>query len=199
MRPRDENKEQAIREKALEIIVQDGFDGLSMGKLAKAAGVSPATIYIYFKDRDDLVNRLVLDESKKVMDAMLKDFDPSASFEQGLRRQWQSRASHLLENPLRMQFIEMIKNTSQFGSLYRPDHPFLLAMREFAHNAIERKELMPLPFEVFWSVAYAPLYQLVRFHLSPGRTMGPPEREPFVLDEQQMELAFQLVLKALKP
>src|SRR5690348_3421593 len=105
MRPRDENKEQAIREKAIEMIVEEGFDGLSMGKLAKAAGVSPATIYIYFKDRDDLVIRLVLDESKRIMDAMLEDFDPSVSFEQGLRRQWQSRARYLLENPLRMQFM----------------------------------------------------------------------------------------------
>jgi AcrR family transcriptional regulator len=51
MRARDENKEQNICRKAMEMIVQDGLDGLSMQKLAKAAGVSPATIYIYFKDR----------------------------------------------------------------------------------------------------------------------------------------------------
>jgi len=199
MRPRDENKEQAIRDKAIEMIVQDGFDGLSMSKLAKAAGVSPATIYIYFKDRDDLINRLVDDERRKVVDAMLKDFDPQASFEQGLRLQWRNRAHHLLENPLRMRFIELLKNSSQFERLHKPDHPFLMAMREFAHNAIERKELIALPFEVFWSIAYAPLYQLVRFHLAPQPGMGPPDREPFVLDEQRMELAFQLVLKALRP
>jgi hypothetical protein len=71
-------------------------------------------------------------------------------------------------------------------------------MREFAHNAIERKELVPLPFEVFWSIAYAPLYQLLKFHLLP-RMMGPPTGGKFVLDDQQTELAFQLVLKALKP
>jgi TetR/AcrR family transcriptional regulator, multidrug resistance operon repressor len=46
MRSRDENKEQAIRTEALENAVKDGFDGLSMQKLAKAAAVSPATVYI---------------------------------------------------------------------------------------------------------------------------------------------------------
>jgi len=49
MRTRDEAKEHAIRDKAIEMIVKVGFDGLSMQKLAKAAHVSPATIYLYFK------------------------------------------------------------------------------------------------------------------------------------------------------
>ncbi len=51
MRTRDEAKETAIRKKAMALIVQEGFDGLSMHKLARAAGVSVATIYIYYKDR----------------------------------------------------------------------------------------------------------------------------------------------------
>ena len=77
MRTRDENKELTIREKALEMAVKDGFDGLSMQKLARAAGVSPATIYIYFKDRDDLILQLWLQEVKKMVDATLEGFDPS--------------------------------------------------------------------------------------------------------------------------
>src|SRR5688572_2161014 len=94
MRPRDESKEQAIREKAIKMIVKEGFDGLSMGKLARAAGVSPATIYIYFKDRDDLIEKLVQQEGRRIQDAMLKDFNPASSFEQGLRQQWKSRAAY---------------------------------------------------------------------------------------------------------
>ncbi len=72
MRTRDENKELTIREKALDMAVKDGFDGLSMQKLARAAGVSPATIYIYFKDRDDLILQLWLQEVKKMVDATLE-------------------------------------------------------------------------------------------------------------------------------
>jgi len=46
MRIRDEQKEKAIREKALKMIVKDGIEGFSMQKLAKAANVSPGTLYI---------------------------------------------------------------------------------------------------------------------------------------------------------
>ena len=109
MRTRDENKELTIREKALEMAVKDGFDGLSMQKLAKAAGVSPATIYIYFKDRDDLILQLWLQEVKKMVDATLEGFDPSMRFDEGLKIQWLNRAKFCMQNPTSMHFLEQIK------------------------------------------------------------------------------------------
>ena len=86
MRTRDELKENAVKEKALDLFVSEGFDGLSMQKLAKAAGVSPATLYIYYKDRDDLIIQLWEDEMRKMTDATLQDFNPDMSFEEGLKR-----------------------------------------------------------------------------------------------------------------
>jgi AcrR family transcriptional regulator len=46
VRTRDIVKERTIQEKAIIMIVRDGLDGFSIQKLAKAANVSPATIYI---------------------------------------------------------------------------------------------------------------------------------------------------------
>ncbi|MFZ6001026.1 MAG: TetR/AcrR family transcriptional regulator, partial [Bacteroidota bacterium] len=197
MRIRDENKEAAIRLKALEMIVNDGFDGLSMQKLAKAADVSPATIYIYFKDREDLIVQLWVSEANRMAEASLKGFDPSMSFEEGLRVQWMNRARFAIENQLSTHFMEQIKY-SPYESICRTkmNPTFLDAMRSFAHNAIKRKELTPLPVEVFWSIAYAPLYQLVKMHMA-GR--GFPGNEKFSLDEKIMNQTLQLVLKALKP
>lgn len=48
-----EEKVTAIRKVVMEFILDEGFGGMSMHKLAKAAGVSVTTIYIYFKDRED--------------------------------------------------------------------------------------------------------------------------------------------------
>ncbi|HCQ17273.1 MAG TPA: TetR/AcrR family transcriptional regulator, partial [Cryomorphaceae bacterium] len=105
MRPRDQSKEEAIRQKAVEIIVKDGFDGLSMHKLARAAGVSPATIYIYFRHRDDLILQVGVSEELKMFEASLKGFNPDMSFEEGLRVQWMNRARYFLDNPQQMHFM----------------------------------------------------------------------------------------------
>eukprot|EP01035_Chromulina_nebulosa_P057176 gene57176-78345_t len=132
MRPRNEQKEQAIREKALQMIVETGFDGLSMHKLAKAAGVSPATIYIYFKDRDDLILKLCVEESAKMVEATLQNFDPSLSFEEGLKIQWLNRVRYFMDNQLGMHFLEQIKY-SPLGeeAIKHMDQRFIAAMHEF--------------------------------------------------------------------
>ena len=198
MRQRDELKELALREKAIEIIINDGFDGLSMQKLAKAANVSPATIYIYFKDREDLIEQVIQEEALKMSEAMLKDFDAeNMGFEEGLRRQWENRAEYFLSNPIRLQFMEQMRNTPVYEKSVKMDPKFTTAMHTFARRAIERNELVKLPIEIYWSIAYAPLYQLVKFHLARKPMFASPEK--FVLTEEKMEQALQLVLKALRP
>ncbi len=197
MRTRDENKELAIREKALKMLVSDGFDGLSMQKLAKAAGVSPATIYIYYKDRDDLIVNVWISELSRMMKASLKGFDPQMPFDKGLKVQWMNRAKFFIENPESAHFLEQMKYSPYYEKcLDYLDPTFVNAMRDFVHNAIKRKELVKLQIEVYWAVAFAPLYQLVRWHMS-GKGMS--GKEPFSLDEKIMDQTLKLVLKALRP
>jgi len=198
MRTRDEQKEVAIRQKAMAMIVKHGFDGLSMQKLAKAADVSPATIYIYFKDRDDLIVQLWVGEMQRMTEATLEGFDPEMSFEEGLRLQWLNRARFCMENQQSIYFMEQVRHSPYDATCQKMmDKTFLNAMRTFVHNAIKRKELVALPLEVYWSVAYSPLYQLVKLHMLGRGMMGGAEK--FVLDEKIMNQTLQLVVKALKP
>ena len=68
-------------------------------------------------------------------------------------------------------------------------------MGQFIKNAIDNRELLPLPLEVFWTVAYAPLFQLIKFHQE-GQSIG---ERAFSLSEPIMRQTFELVIKALKP
>ncbi len=58
MRSKDENKEKLILSKALDMIVEQGLSGLKMSNLAKEVGIAIGTIYIYFKDKEELINAL---------------------------------------------------------------------------------------------------------------------------------------------
>lgn len=196
MRNRDENKELLIRRKAMEMIVKHGFDGLSMQKLAKASNVSPATIYIYFKDREDLIEQLALSEVDNMVSATFVDFDPGMPFAKGLKIQWRNRANYWIKNPLRAQFLEQIRHSPIAVKVHKKaKKDFSIIMREFVHNAITRGEIVKLPVEVFWAVAYAPLYQLIKFH-NDGRGL---HQEKFALEEKMLGQALKLVIKALKP
>lgn len=196
MRARDENKELAIRTEAMRLVVAEGFDGLSMQKLAKAAGVSPATIYIYFKDREDLIMQLCLEASEKIIAATMDGFNPDMSFEEGLRIQWKNRAAFCIENPMMSQFLEQFKHTpyyEKFGD--RVKNAFQSKMSQFLMGAIKRGEMRPMQKEIFWAVCFAPLYQLVKYHIAGKGLAGETD---FTLTDEIMEEAFQSVLRGLK-
>ena len=196
MRVRDENKVDAILQQALKMVVDEGFDGLSMQKLAKAAGVSPATIYIYFKDRDDLLLQLYQLEVEKYFDYVLDDFDPEWSFARGLSVQWKRRAAYIIDNPDKAHFMEHFSFTPLNEKvLVTHKSKFVEVMSRFITRAIENKELVKMPLEVYWSVAFAPLYNLVKWHKA-GKNMA---GQKFVLTDEMLEQTLALVLKALRP
>lgn len=194
MRLKDHQKEQAIRQKAIEMIVSDGFDGLSMQKLAKAAGVSPATIYLYFENREDLISQLFRDLEDSFTEMTLKDFDPEMGFEEGLWLQWTNRLDYILEYPHYFHFMEQNRNSPRVKHREVNITRFREAMQQFCKNAVQRGELRPMAPELFWAIAYGPFYTLIKFHLN-QKSMGD---RPFVLEEPMLKEAFQIVIRALK-
>jgi len=196
MRPRDENKELLIRQKAIEMIAAQGLDGFGVNKLAKAAGVSPATIYIYYKDKDDLIIKLCVEVANKMMEYSFKNFTPDMDFADGLKMQWRNRMTYFISFPLEMEFIEIMRYTHYYEEVSKMlTNNFGSILGPFVQNAVEKKQLIPLPFEVYWSIAFAPLYQLIKFHYQ-GRSYA---NGNFELNDDLMMQALQLVIKALKP
>lgn len=178
------------------MVVQEGFDRLSMHKLAKAAGISAGTIYIYFKDREDMLQQISVREEQRMFDASLESFDPEMDFETGMRTQWHNRARYFIQNPNRLLFMEQMRYSRFSEAVHQCNRSvFIQTMTRFVARAIDRRQLVPLPLEVFWSVAFAPLYQLIKFHIT-GRGM---HQRPFSLENQTLEQALQLVIKGLQP
>jgi AcrR family transcriptional regulator len=196
VRTRDIHKERIIQETAITMIVRDGLNGFSLQKLAKAANVSPATIYIYYEDKEDMIVRIGAVVAEQLLHYSLKDFSPDMPFAEGMKVQWMNRAKYFIDHPVEMQFIELIR--------YSPFHAkvqkqiglnFGAIMGEFVCQAIKKKELKKLPFEVYWSIAFAPLYQLIKFH-DQGKSFV---NEKFELNAKLINQTLELVLKSLKP
>lgn len=195
MRVRDEDKVKLVKQKALESIVKDGFEGFSMNKLAKACAISVATLYIYYKDKDDLIISIAKEEGDRMANTLIRDFDPTVSFEEGMRVQWKNRYAYIVENPLANSFFEQLRN-STYKDRFLEDFmkKFKVVISEFMHGVVARGEVKPMPLEVFWSIAYAPLYSLVRFDKE-GQGLG---GKPFKISADVLWQTFDLVIKGLK-
>lgn len=195
MRLKDENKVLAIRDTALHMIVEEGFKGLSMQKLAKQANVSPATIYLYFRDRNDLLNKVYLEVLERSNQAALAGFDPGMRFREGLRLLWLNRFRYFTKHPDDFYFIEQFINSPLISNIaVEEDQTYRSHMQQFHRNAVKNGEIIRLPLEVYWTVAYAPLYQLIKFHLQD--TIHPMPN--FSITERKLLTTLELVVKALK-
>ncbi len=81
---------QEILDAARDILVREGYEGLSMRKVAERIDYSPTAIYLHFKDRDDLVfcvcEQLMGGLVKELQQVADRHADPLVALKKGLRR-----------------------------------------------------------------------------------------------------------------
>jgi AcrR family transcriptional regulator len=79
-KPGETDEENAKRRQIIEgaraVFLSKGFDAASMMDIAKAAGVSKGTLYVYFKDKDELFSEIVASECSFQAEGVF-DFDPA--------------------------------------------------------------------------------------------------------------------------
>lgn len=58
MRTKDFDKQQRIKQAMVQLILREGINGASVSKIAREAGVSPATIYVYYSSKEDMLSEV---------------------------------------------------------------------------------------------------------------------------------------------
>ena len=116
VRYKDEQKKESIIKATIMLVNDIGFVSSSVSKIAKEANVSPATIYIYFKNKEDLLVCTYIEIKKKIGKALLKDFDDTLSIRDILLRTWKNGFFFMSENQDLLQFTEQF-SYSPYGEL----------------------------------------------------------------------------------
>ncbi len=195
MRARDLDKQKTVKDNAIAMIGQGGLENFSINKLAKLSKVSVATIYIYYKDKDDLIFQLATEQGEDLAELILRDFNPEMSFEQGLRQQWINRYHQMMFRRDVVLFMVQVKSSSYYrGFLAVLMGRIKQELHLFLENAFARGEIDRIPLEVYWSIAHAPLYSLIKFHYEGTGLEG----KPYQLTEEVLWQTFDLVVHALK-
>jgi len=72
----DSSKRRQILDGARKVFMDLGFDGASMGEIARSAGVSKGTLYVYFADKSRLFEAIVEEETLE-QGKVTFNFDPT--------------------------------------------------------------------------------------------------------------------------
>lgn len=110
MRRKDDEKQKAIKRAVVKVVLEEGMHGASISKIARAAGVSPATVYIYYDNKDVMLRNIYIeyaeDVFKTLADRLGDDMDATAFIDKIIREYY----DYMNRNEEAYHFVE------QFGS-----------------------------------------------------------------------------------
>jgi TetR/AcrR family transcriptional regulator, multidrug resistance operon repressor len=166
MRPKNLEKELAIRSTALRIIAEEGLENLTMQKLAKEAQISPRTIYIKYKDKDDLLIKLFIDEVLGSYEtAVLVSFDESMDLASGVKRVWFNAFHFFIANKPAFVLMQYGKSSPLLNKAFQErdirEGQFFTPIHRFLAQQVSLGVIRDFPFEVHRAMLFAPLLDLV--------------------------------------
>ena len=166
MRPKNLEKEEAIRTIALQMIAEEGLENLSMQKLAKAANVSPRTIYIKYENKEDLLITLFIEDVLGAYEkAVLADFNPEADFAQGVKKIWLNTFNYLKENRNSFVLLQYGKSSPLLNKAFQKQNieqgHFFAPILHFLQFNVSKDIIRDFPHDIHRAMLFSPLLELV--------------------------------------
>lgn len=121
MRHKDENKNESIFNATIELINEQGLAEISMSKIAKKAKVSASTIYVYFENKEDLLNKLFLNVKRKMSLEIFNNFDDSTPLQKAFETSLRKFIHFILANKDYFLFIEQFQNSPLLHKISREE------------------------------------------------------------------------------
>ena len=105
------DKRNALVKATIELVNNNGFHATPMSKIAKMANVSPATIYLYFENKQDLLNQTYVDVKAEYTNYAFATYDTNMEVEAGFELIWKRIAHFKLKECENAMFLAQCDNT----------------------------------------------------------------------------------------
>ncbi|MGY5859362.1 MAG: TetR/AcrR family transcriptional regulator [Candidatus Thorarchaeota archaeon] len=164
MRTRDQAKYDSIVNASIKLTNELGFDGISIAKIAKKAKVSPATIYIYFKNKEDLFTKIYIDIRKKMSQGALEGLGKGRTTEEIFKSIWQHSFTFNLRHPEYLAYREQFERTTMMRNIKVEDFELFQTVDNLLKRGIKEKTIKSLSLPILTAFAYAPIITLLNYH-----------------------------------
>lgn len=104
-------KREALVKATINLVNNNGFHAAPMSKIAKTAGISPGTIYLYFENKQDLINQVYIEVKAAFSNFAFKDYKGDFSVETGFENIWKNIAEFKLKEIEEALFLSQCDNT----------------------------------------------------------------------------------------
>jgi len=189
MRTKDDEKEAALFEATVKLVNETGFASSSVSKIAREAGVSPATIYVYHKNKEDLLVSTYIEIKLNLSTALLRDFNDRLPIRDILRNVWFNMFEYISNNLEYYKFAEQFSN-SPYSSLVNKQEveQYFDPLINVLQSGIEQKIIKNVSLDILTAFMFYPITVLA----------NPSLCQDFELNAENIETAFTLAWDAIK-
>ena len=116
MRKKDDEKEKSIKEAVIKLILEQGFHGASISKIAKEAGVSPATVYIYYENKEVMLQDIYREYSEDIFEYLLSKLNNGMNGRQLIEILARGYYTYIQENGEIFHFVDQFSSCPALAS-----------------------------------------------------------------------------------
>lgn len=189
MRHKDRQKQQAIIRATIKLVNEIGFDSASVAKIAREAGVSPATLYVYYRNKEDLLVSTYVSIKQEFAKAAVRDWDPSLPVREQMKQLWHNSFDAIREDPAPFHFSEQFAKTP-YHDLVDPavvEKSFEPVM-DMVRRGIEQQIIKDVPFDILVVFMFHPVLALA----------NPKVCMHFNEHPENVDIAFDMAWDAIK-
>ena len=189
MRTKDDIKQEALFEATVKLVNEIGFAASSVSKIAKEAGISPATIYIYYKNKEDLLVSTYVEIKKNIGRAIHEDFDDTLPIRDILKQVWYRMFDYISKHPGYFQYTEQFSN-SPYQALVdkKKIEKFFDPVIHVVSRGIEQKIIKNADFHILAAFIFYPILAISNSRVCLD----------FELTDQYIETAFTMAWDAIR-
>jgi AcrR family transcriptional regulator len=189
MRTKDEEKQEALFEATVKVVNAIGFASSSVSKISKEAGLSPATLYIYHKNKEDLLIFTFMAIKRKLSEIIWEGVDETAPIRDCLRQVWFNLFKFTAHHTDYFQFAEQFSNSPYYDRVNQYDIDRMFTpFADLIRKGIRQKIIKDVEADILSAFVFYPVIIL----------SNPRLCRNFDMTDKQVEQSFQLAWDAIK-
>ncbi|WP_196885005.1 TetR/AcrR family transcriptional regulator [Aureivirga sp. CE67] len=188
-REKCEKKREALLNATLELINNQGFHDAPMSKIAKMAGVSVGTTYVYFENKQDLVNKLYIETKENFSYYAFENYSEEMNIKEGFALVWKNIVQYKLNFKKHGNFLAQCDNSPMIDKESREAglkhiEPLLKLWERGQEEGVIKK----VSLYILYAYSIQPISILIKMS----------ERDGFEMDEKLLNDMYRTVWDAIK-
>ena len=187
-REKDYSKIDKIFEATQRLVYEKGFAGIKLTDVAKLSGIAIGTIYLYFKDKDDLVNQLYQYIQRKKKQDVNIELDLNRPAPELIRLLWMTYYQSVMNDLKSAEFFYQYQQSNALVKLMNENDNFVFTnLRRVLAKGVVEGSLKKMDEDLLYTILIGPIHELAKQAL----------RNNFKATVEEKEDLFDLLLKSI--